>query len=76
MKIGDLVRVRPCGTHDHSPMACRCFFCRGKSNRVGFVAAAATHNRWHVSFDCGQTCLDDFDIAQGYIKVISSSVAR
>jgi hypothetical protein len=73
VKLGDLIQVRACGTSGWSDFDCECFFCRGHSNRIGLVAApapGASGNGWYVSFDCGQTRLDEFDVAQGYVKVI------
>jgi len=70
VKVGDLIQVRACGTSGWSDFDCECFFCHGQSNRIGLVAGPASRNGWHVSFDCGQTRLDEFDIAQGYVKVI------
>jgi hypothetical protein len=76
MKIGDLVKVRECKEFDIlHPMhkVCNCFFCTGKSNRIGFVTGVASRNSWHVMFDCGAWRLDEFDEANGEVKVISES---
>ena len=75
MKIGDLVQVIDrCfkeGDRWH-PMGavCGCFFCTTHSNRIGVVVGPAPRNQWHVMFDTGMWRLDDFDVAQGDVKVI------
>jgi|TARA_R110000824_G_scaffold372103_2_gene562168 hypothetical protein len=71
MKIGDLVRVKACPKTGWADFDCVCFFCTGKSNRIGFVLAPASHNRWIVMFDCGEARLDDFDEARGDVEVIN-----
>ena len=76
MKVGDLVKVKGCKELDilhplYKP--CYCFFCVGKSNRVGIVTGPASRNRWAVMFDCGEAIVDDFDEARGEVRVISES---
>ena len=74
MKIGDLVRVQSCDSFSEShPLysVCDCFFCSGKSNRIGVVLAPAPRNSWHVMFDTGIWRLDDFEEARGEVSVIS-----
>ena len=76
MKIGDLVRVQSCDSFSEShPLysVCDCFFCSGKSNRIGVVLAPAPRNSWHVMFDCGEWRVDEFDEAQGSVKVINEA---
>ena len=76
MKIGDLVKVKDCKHLDVlHPLyeTCKCFFCSGKSNRVGVVLGPAPRNSWHVMFDCGSWRLDNFDVANGDVEVISES---
>ena len=78
MKVGDLVKVKECeGSPDSAlsllDLRCECFFCAGKSNRVGFVVSPAPRNSWAVMFDCGEWRLDDFDEARGEVVVISES---
>ena len=76
MKIGDLVKVKECKQLDVlHPLyeVCQCFFCSTKSNRIGFVASLATRNAFHVMFDTGMWRLDNFDEANGDVKVISES---
>ncbi len=76
MKVGDLVQVKECeANHDLLAIGeeCPCWFCAGKSNRIGYVIAPATRNSWMVVFDCGEYRLDEFDQARGYVEVISES---
>ena len=76
MKIGDLVKVKECKELDVlHPLykECLCSFCITKSNRVGVVTGVAPRNSWHVMFDFGEWRLDDFDEAQGDVKVINES---
>jgi len=77
MKIGDLVKVKECKQFDDvlHPLyeVCECFFCSGKSNRIGVVLGPAPRNSWHVMFDCGSWRLDMFDVANGDVKVISEA---
>lgn len=73
MNIGDLVKVKECEQLDIShPLyeTCQCFFCSGKSNRIGVVLEVAPRNSWHVMFDTGMWRLDDFDVANGDVTVI------
>ena len=72
MKVGDLVKVKDCEKVE-SPLdiVCECFFCAGKSNRIGMVLGPAPRNSWHVMFDCGAWRLDDFEQARGEVEVIS-----
>ena len=76
MKIGDLVKVKDCQQPTEFQLrsgldfTCDCFFCRGKSNRVGMVLSVAPRDSYHVMFDCGQWRLDTFDEARGDVKVI------
>ena len=74
MKIGDLVKMKPCKELDilhplYKP--CKCWFCSGNSNRIGLVTGLAARNSWRVMFDCGEWRVDDFEEARGEIKVIS-----
>ena len=77
MKIGDLIKVKECAQFDDAlhPLyeACECFFCAGKSNRVGLVLGPAPRNSWQVMFDCGSWRLDDFDVVNGDVEVINES---
>ena len=75
MKIGDLVKVKACPSNGagFDPWKCECFFCSGKSNRIGVVLGPAPRNSWHVMFDCGEWRLDEFDKARGDVEVISES---
>jgi len=73
MKVGDIVKVKPCGKDPWGDFTCECFFCSGKSNRVGLVTGVAPRNSWYVMFDCGQWRLDAFEEARGEVKVISES---
>lgn len=76
MKIGDLVKVKDCEQLDVlHPLykACKCFFCVGKSNRVGVVLGPAPRNSWHIMFDCGTWRLDAFDEARGDVEVVNES---
>jgi len=75
MKIGDLVQVSKCGNEKTRNLNwdCSCFFCKGQSNRVGYVLAPATRNGWVVMFDIGGCRLDAFDEANGRVKVISKA---
>ena len=75
MKPGDLVKVAECPKSLHLSEngwlnKCDCFFCAGKSNRIGYVTGPAPRNSWHVMFDCGAWRLDDFEEARGEVKVI------
>ncbi len=75
MKIGDLVRVRPCDSENQRWMVsgseCGCFFCAGKSNRIGFVIGPALRNQFAVMFDCGEWRLGDWDEKAGDVEVIN-----
>jgi hypothetical protein len=74
MKIGDLVKVKDCSQLDIlHPLYkdCYCFFCAGKSNRVGIVTRPTSRNRWAAMFDCGEAIVDDFEEARGEVRVIS-----
>ena len=73
MKIGDLVKVVDCAGDAWGDFPCECFFCAGKSNRIGVVLGPAPRNSWAVMFDCGEWRLDDFEEARGEVKVISES---
>jgi hypothetical protein len=73
VKVGDLVKVRSCQQSGWSDFICECFFCSGKSNRVGVILGPAPRNSWHVMFDCGSWILDDFEEARGGVEVINKS---
>ena len=73
MKIGDLVKVKDCEPILPGDFNCECFFCSGKSNRVGVILGPAPRNSWHVMFDCGSWRLDNFDFANGDVKVINAA---
>ena len=75
MKIGDLVKVSDCTLESASALDlyCECFFCSGKSNRVGIVLSPAPANSWDVMFDCGMWRVSNFEEARGEVKVISES---
>ena len=77
MKIGDLVKVPDCTLNPEGEggldLYCQCFFCSGKSNRIGVVLSPAPANSWDVMFDCGMWRVCDFDEARGEVKVISES---
>ncbi len=73
MKTGDLIKVKECGNVNDLDWGCSCFFCSGKSNRIGVVTGPAPRNSWHVMFDCGSWRLDAFDEANGDVVVISES---
>jgi hypothetical protein len=77
VKVGDLVKVKKCEQlYDIShPFyeTCICFFCTGKSNRVGMILGPISRNRWAVMFDCGEAVIDDFDEARGDVKVINET---
>jgi hypothetical protein len=73
MKIGDLIKVKSCDSFPEShPLysICECFFCSGRSNRVGLITGHAPRNSWRVMFDCGDWRIDDFEEAQGEVEVI------
>ena len=74
MKIGDLVKVKECGDNLKQGIDwdCSCFFCSGKSNRIGVVLGPAPRNSWSVMFDCGEWRLDDFEEARGDVRVINA----
>ena len=77
MNVGDLVKVSNCTLGPEGKggldLYCGCFFCSGKSNRVGFVLSRAPFNSWDVMFDCGMWRVCDFDEARGEVKVLSES---
>ena len=73
MKVGDLVKVGECANSGYDDFKCECFFCSGRSNRIGLVTGPAPRNSWRVMFDCGEWQLDDFEEARGEVKVISES---
>ena len=71
MKVGDLVKVSDCGEGAWTVIRpCDCFFCRGKSNRIGVVTGVAPRNSWVVMFDCGEWHFDAFEVARGELEVI------
>jgi len=73
MKVGDLVQMKPCPSPPWSDYSCECFFCSSDSNRVGLVVGPAQNNSWRVMFDCGEWRVDNFDEAQGSVKVINKN---
>ena len=75
MKLGDLVRVKGCSPRliGQGHLKCECFFCRGSSNRVGYIIGPGQRTSWIVMFDCGEWRLDEFDLARGDVEVISES---
>ena len=74
IKIGDLVQVSPCQSGGFLPdFPCECFFCTGKSNRIGVILGPAARNSWAVMFDCGVWRLDMFDFARGDAWVINEN---
>ena len=75
MKRGDLVKVESCPSESegYGHLKCHCFFCSGKSNRIGVVTGPASRNRWTVMFDCGEAVVDEFEVARGEVKVISEA---
>ena len=75
MKVGDLVQVKDCEQlydviHPFYKI-CSCWFCKGKSSRIGIVSDCGHRNQWVVTFDCGEWRTDDFGEARGEIKVIN-----
>ena len=75
MKLGDMIKVNDC-TINHIgvlDLYCQCFFCSGKSNRIGVVLGPAPANSWDVMFDCGMWTISDFEEARGEVKVISEA---
>ena len=77
MKIGDLVRVKSCDGENQkwssSGLKCVCFFCSGKSNRIGYVVGPAPQDQFAVMFDCGEWRLGEWDEAAGDVEVINES---
>jgi hypothetical protein len=73
MKIGDLIKVKDCKESGYDDFKCECWFCRGKSNRVGVVISPGSRNSWIAMFDCGEYYVDNFEVARGEVKVISES---
>lgn len=74
MKIGDLVQVKACAPAiNELDFPCECFFCNGKSNRVGLIMSPAPMNSWVVMFDCGEWRLDKYDFVRGDAEVLSES---
>lgn len=72
MEPGDLVKVKDCYSPAYG-LQCDCFFCRGKSNRVGLITGTASHNSLRVIFDCGEWRIYNFEEARGNVEVISES---
>jgi len=71
VKIGDLVEVKGCPPFVEIPTKkCGCFFCTGKSNRIGYVISVAPRDGFQVMFDCGAFQLDAIDEAVGGVEVI------
>jgi len=79
MKIGDLIKIKECNQQLDvlHPLykPCYCFFCSGKSNRVGMITGPVSRNRWSVMFDCGEAIVDDFEEARGEVIVINSTLS-
>ena len=75
MKVGDLVRVKDCGeARDFGKTwGCECFFCTGRSNRIGVVLGPAPRNGWNIMFDCGSWVVTERDRTRGDVEVISES---
>lgn len=75
MKVGDLVKIKACPSEAEGfgHLKCQCFFCSGKSNRVGIILGPGPRDSWHTMFDCGTWRIDRFDIANGDVEVISES---
>jgi len=75
MKIGDLVKVSECvdDPYMQDSTVCDCFFCAGKSNRIGLVVSVAPRDAWHVMFDTGMWRLDTVDLDRGDVEVIRES---
>ena len=75
MKVGDLVKVRPCSEEKE---VCECFFCHHGSNRVGLVVTDARmspdqsgfRSGWQILFDCGEWEVFPSDVRNGNITVI------
>jgi len=74
VKVGDLVKVPACQDGDGYLIGpCECFFCIGKSNRIGVVLCPAPRNSWTVMFDCGDWRLDDFEVIWGEVEIINET---
>lgn len=73
MKVGDLIKMKPCPEPGLLSSTCECFFCSAGSNRIGLVTGPASRNSWRVMFDCGEWRVDDFDEARAQVKVINES---
>jgi len=79
VKVGDLIKVKDCEqptefqVQSGLDFMCECFFCNGKSNRIGLVLGPAPFNSWHIAFDCGEWRLDMFDEARGDVVVVNES---
>jgi len=73
MKVGDLVRVSSCPDPGYDNFACECFFCSGKSNRIGVVLGLEPRNSWYVMFDCGSWLIHAEEEANGKVEVLNKS---
>ena len=82
MKVGDLVRIPPCtnsmGQVPGHP--CTCFFCCGKSSRIGVVTdvmnsqSSAWRRKYKAMFDIGPWTFSEREIQDStLIEVINGS---
>ena len=71
MELGDLIKVKDCSNRAAVGVwQCDCFFCAGKSNRVGLITGIADNNSFRAMFDCGEWQIYDFEEARGSVEVI------
>tara|TARA_Y100000310_G_scaffold46967_1_gene43572 strand:- start:276 stop:629 length:354 start_codon:yes stop_codon:yes gene_type:complete len=82
MKVGDLVRIPTCTNELGEPpgQACTCFFCWGKSSRIGVVTdvedpiVGPYSRKYRAMFDIGSWSFSEREIQDPtLIEVISAS---
>jgi len=71
--IGDLVKVKECDmiATQGVDWSCDCFFCRGRSNRVGLIIGPMPNASYEVAFDVGTLQIYDHEFCSGHVEVIS-----
>ena len=72
--IGDLIKVRSCKDLDNDGFPdceCDCFFCRGRSNRIGLILGPLPNDSYEVAFDAGVLQIYDHEFGSGQVVVIS-----
>ena len=74
MKVGDLVKMPDCPTRETK---CPCFFCNGRSSRIGVITGRfvdefgeVLDDLWKVHFDIGQWEIMDYEFDTGEAEIL------